>query len=66
MSNRDSIKPTPSKQDFFSYPGTPKQYVEDCISGLRSCMDQLPTDSIQCMILRRVIKDIEFTSGKIC
>lgn len=50
----------------FSYPETPRQCVADCITELKMCMEEVSVDSTAYLILRRVIKDIEHTGGKIC
>lgn len=64
MANQIVNKIPPVKS--FSYPETPKQCVIDCVTELKKCLEEVPIDSVQYLILRRVIKDIDFTAAKIC
>lgn len=42
----------------------PKEIVFSCLEKLKSKKQNFPQDSVDWLILNRVIKDIEFTSNK--
>jgi hypothetical protein len=59
--------PKPSEiTEYFSYPETPRKHLDSCVANLKKCLDKVPVNETSYMIIRRVIKDIEFTAGKIC
>lgn len=55
-----------NKYSFVSYPETPKQYIEDAVINLKEFQSTLPVDSINYLVMRRVITDIEHTAKKLC
>lgn len=53
-------------KEIISYPNTPKKAVENCVLELKMFQETLPIDHVNYIILRRVIRDIEYTATKIC
>lgn len=62
--SKDPNQATP--KEIIKYPDTPKKHIEECVSKLKSFQETLSIDDINYLILRRVIKDIQYTSTKIC